>query len=146
MYQKKQTGLTLLEILIAIAILSIIAAGAAGFLSVSAMLDRSLEEDSIAIYAAQQKMEEILEAFDKDQDTLLDFDNATFSVPESGQPYENMIAQVDGSSAGAVEIANPKIIGGIETRVITIRILWHNINTANDNRQYVLNRMIFLGE
>lgn len=146
MHHNKQQGLTLLEILISIAILSIIAAGAAGFLSVSAMLDRSLEEDSLAVYAAQQKMEQILEAFDKDQDTLLDFDDTTFAVPESGEPYQNMITQADGSVAGLVDISDPVVVNGIEARVISVIIRWRNVSTQNANRRYILNRMIFLGE
>jgi Tfp pilus assembly protein PilV len=113
-----ESGLTIVEALIAVAVLAVGAFSTLTTLTSSSALDENLKERSLALRAVMSRMESVMAYdYDDDIDNLVNFwtqpANSTFAVEGLAGPAKN----VDGGSV-AVNTADPERI------VVTVRVDW----------------------
>lgn len=117
--KRNNRGFTLIELIVAVAILGIVAAGAFGFMVSGANSYRSIFSGVSLQYASQQAMNQI-------QETVIDCNTAVYVPPAGDEVY---LLSVDDAgiytvrsyvfSVGAVDYRQTEVTSGSETTTVT---------------------------
>lgn len=132
---KASDGFTLLELIIAVAVMTTAITGFMMMLVSTGSLNRTSEETTLASLAASQKLEEILSSAFDDIDEYA----GNFDVPPAG-PYRGKLKKEDGGQAGTIVVTNTDI-NGYNAKIVTITVAWKNFNSRSENRQIQMSMM-----
>lgn len=134
---KKQTldGFTLIELMIAIMLLSVAALGLCSIFITTTSLDKTMSNISIATFAVHGKMEKLLNKNFSELDSYNIAPNNTFSVPENEIPHKDMLLKANGDKAGSIKIIDPDYkIGDKQVRVIEVLVEWRMGKSTRNNK------------
>lgn len=127
-YWHPEEGMSLIEVMIGITILSIALIPILGYFVNSTKMVTETESRSIALNLAQQKMEEIKN---------IDFDNLNKSEITDNEDY----GEIDIDSDGEVDYPNFKRevkIEGTDIKEVTVTVFWKNGNDSSVKLQTLI--------
>ncbi len=117
-------GYTLIEVLIAMVVLSIVLLGMAGLINITVALNRNCAEKTVAITLAQDKMEETI---------AKGYSNISASNQTLTEAYDAMPNYLSYKRITDIKINKPDT----DVKLITVDVYW-----KNDNRRVRLQSLI----